>query len=76
MNALYLIAFKNFVRNIYVNKSADWKGWNKVSAASMAIKKRFSIYCDELMELMGLEKPLKKNIQRDWKLKFPTMTIF
>ena len=42
----------------------------------MAINKRFSIYCDELMELMGLEKPLKKNIQRDWKLKFPTMTIF
>ena len=41
----------------------------------MAINKRFSIYCDELMELMGLEKPLKKNIQRDWKLKFPTMTI-
>ena len=76
VNALYLIAFKNFVRNIYVNKSADWKGWNKVSAASMAINKRFSIYCDELMELMGLEKPLKKNIQRDWKLKFPTMTIF
>ena len=76
MNALYLIAFKNFVRNIYVNKRADWKGWNKVSAASMAINKRFSIYCDELMELMGLEKPLKKNIQRDWKLKFPTMTIF
>ena len=64
----HLIAFKNFVRNIYVNKSADWKGWNKVSAASMAINKRFSIYCDELMAL-------KKNIQRDWKLKFPTMTI-
>ena len=50
VNALYLIAFKNFVRNIYVNKSADWKGWNKISASSMAINKRFSIYCDELME--------------------------
>ena len=64
-----IIAFKNFVRNIYVNKSADWKGWNKISASSMAINKRFSIYCDELMAL-------KKNIQCDWKLKFPTMTIF
>ena len=70
VKSIYKIAFKNFVRNIYVNKSADWKGWNKISAVSLAVHKRFNIYCNELMELMGLEKPIKKNVQRDWKLKF------
>ena len=68
VNSLYLIAFKIFARNIYVNKSADWKGWNKISATSLAQNKRFYIYCNELMELMGLEKPIKKNVQHDWCL--------
>ena len=48
----------------------------ELSAVSLAVHKRFNIYCNELMELMGLEKAIKKNVQRDWKLKFPTMTIF
>ena len=54
-----------------------FRKWLQDNSENVIVKKhRNVIYCDELMELMGLEKPLKKNIQRDWKLKFPTMTIF
>ena len=40
----------------------------KNGVTMIATYKRFNIYCNELMELMGLEKPIKKNVQHDWCL--------
>ncbi len=60
VNSLYLTAFKAFAQNIFVDKHPDWKGWNKISATSIAQNKRFCIYCDALMDEMELQKPVKK----------------
>ena len=49
-----------------------------ISASTVAQHKNFTKFCDTLMETMNIEKPKKKrggSSQREWKVKFPTMTI-
>jgi hypothetical protein len=75
VNDLYKVGWKDYASKVFVDKPETWKKWNTISASTIAQHKNFTKFCDTLMETMNIEKPKKKSSQREWKVKFPTMTI-
>ena len=75
VNDLYKVGWKDYASKVLVDKTETWKKWNTISAPTIAQHKNFTKFCDTLMETMNIEKRKKKSSQREWKVKFPTMTI-
>lgn len=75
VNDLYKVGWKDYASKVFVDKPETWKKWNTISASTIAQHKNFTKFCDTLMETMNIEKRKKKSSQREWKVKFPTMTI-
>ena len=69
------VAYMSHYHSVEWNKPETWKKWNTISASTIAQHKNFTKFCDTLMETMNIEKPKKKSSRREWKVKFPTMTI-
>ena len=75
VNDLYKVGWKDYASKVFVDKPETWKKWNTISASTIAQHKNFTKFCDTLMETMNIEKRKKNSSQREWKVKFPTMTI-
>lgn len=78
VNDLYKVGWKIFVSKVFTDKPEKWKKWNVISASTVAQHKNFSKFCDALMVTMNLELPKKKRgpgCKREWRVKFPSMTI-